>query len=216
MDASSVIYIYGLREPDTGLIRYIGKTIRPEARLRDHINDRSVCHRTNWIKSLKARGIEPEMVIIEEIRGAWPWQEEERFWIEFARRNDWPLVNSTSGGDGVCDLPAESRQRMAATWKGRKHTPEAIAKMRAALTGKRHSQQTRERMSKAHAGRVVTWGDKLSAALRKLTAEQVSEIGQRLRNGEMTTRLAAEYGVHRTTISKIKMGTYYDKYRARQ
>jgi len=69
-------------------------------------------------------------------------------------------------------------------------------------------------MSKAHKGREVHWGDKLSAALRKLTDEDVRVIADRLAAGGLGKDLAAEYGVHRTTISKIKKGTYHDKYRA--
>lgn len=42
--------------------------------------------------------------------------------------NKWPLTNATSGGDGVPDLPPETRQRMAQVWIGRKHRPESLKK----------------------------------------------------------------------------------------
>lgn len=208
------VYIYGLVDPESGLIRYIGKSIRPAERLQNHMNEISNCHRSHWLQSLKARGLRADMAILERIDGAYPWQHSERFWIAYGRANGWPLTNNTDGGDGVPGLSGPSKERMASTWIGRKHKPESIQKMVATKKATyRCSVETRKRMSEAHTGRDITWGDKLSIALRKLTEEQVEEIKRRFAAGERTTDLAKEYGVHRTTISKIKMGTYHDKYR---
>lgn len=206
------VYIYFLSEPDTGDIRYIGKTIRPEGRLRNHINDRSKCHRTNWIKSLAHRGLEPVMTIVEEIRGDWPWQESERYWIAYAKSHGCRLVNSTDGGDGVCNLSGESKERMARTWIGRKHKAESIVKIGNASRGRHHTQAHKNHMAWIMTNREITWGDKISVTLRKITAEQQREIQERIKAGETVTSLAAEFGVHRTTISKVKAGTYNDKY----
>lgn len=208
------VYIYALIDPETDLIRYIGKSTRPVDRLNNHMNERSNCHRSHWLQSLKARGLRADMVFLERIDGAWPWQHSERHWIDYGRRHGWPLTNNTNGGDGVPGLPAETRAKMAAVWTGRKHKPESIEKMIATKKATyRCTDKTRERMSQAHTGRTITWGDKLSAALRRLTESQVDEIKRRFAAGEGTVALAKEYGVHRTTISKIKMGTYHDKYR---
>lgn len=209
------VYIYGLVDPETGEIRYIGKSIRPAERLQNHMNELSNCHRSHWLQSLKAPGLRADMVILERIDGEWPWQHSERHWIAYGRANGWPLTNNTDGGDGVPGLSGPSKERMASTWKGRKHKPESIEKMLATKKERPHSHsaETRARMSVAHAGRDITWGDKLSVALRRLTEEQVEEIKLRFSAGERTTDLAKEYGVHRTTMSKIKMGTYHDKYR---
>lgn len=211
------VYIYALVDPETGDIRYIGKSIRPAERLQNHMNEVSNCHRSHWLQSLKAFGLRPSMLILERIVGEWPWQHSERAWIAYGRANGWPLTNNTNGGDGVEGLPAETRAKMAATWKGRKHKPETIKKIvstRKANGSYATSDETRARMSAAHTGREITWGDKLSAALRKLDDEQVNQIKGRLSAGERVIDLAREFGVHRTTVSKIKMGTYHDKYRA--
>jgi len=207
------IYIYGLIDPEVGLIRYIGKSTRPVGRLREHLRERSACHRSKWLQSLAARGLEPEMVILERIEGAWPWQEAERFWIAFARRHAWPITNNTSGGDGVPDLPDETRRRMAATWKGRKHKPETIAKLRAARKLRVTSTETRQKMSNAHRGRVIAWGDKIGDSVRKLSEVEVGAIRDQLATGALVKVLARIHGVHRTTISKIKKGTYFGKAR---
>lgn len=51
--SGSPVYIYGLTDPITEEIRYIGKSIRPTERLSNHCNEKSNCHRSNWIQSLK-------------------------------------------------------------------------------------------------------------------------------------------------------------------
>lgn len=205
------VYIYGLTDPETGEVRYIGKSIRPTERINNHMNERSNCHRSHWLQSLKSRDLWPGLVIFEIIGGAWPWQHSERYWIAYGRKMGWRLTNNTSGGDGVPDLPAETRARMAAVWRGRKHSPETIEKMRAISGSRTHSQETRAKMSKAHKGRKMTWGHKLSQITSSLTENQVGDIKEALANGEKVKDLAAKYNRHRTTISKIKMGTYHGK-----
>jgi len=71
------------------------------------------------------------------------------------------------------------------------------------------SQQHRETMSKVMKGRKITWIAKIAEKARKLTVDQATNIKTRLAAGEKVKDLAAEYGLHRTTISKIKMNTYF-------
>lgn len=205
---SKPVFIYALVDPENGDIRYIGKSIRPEQRLQNHMNEVSNCHRSHWLQSLKRQALKPDLIILEEIRGAWPWQHSERYWIARGRREGWPLTNSTDGGDGVPGLPEETRKRMAAVWKGRKHTPEACKRIGDSKRGVVHSDATKAKMSVAHSGREIKWIGKISDSLRKLTNDQMVEITQARANGEKVQALADRYGVHRTTISKIATGTY--------
>jgi len=206
--ADAPVYIYGLVDPRSGALRYVGKSIRPLERLTNHMNERSRCHRTNWLASLRRDGVRPRMVILD-VTGEGGWQDVERGWIAWAKARGCDLVNETSGGDGVCDLPAETRARMRLTWLGRKHKPETIAKLGSGMRGKHHTEEHRAKMRRVMTGRTVTWGNKLAEAVRALTEQDVSIILDRLNGGELVKDLAAEYGVHRTTLSKIKMGTYF-------
>lgn len=177
------------------------------------MNEKSNCHRSHWLQSLKAKGLKPYMVILEQIDGAWPWQESERYWIARGKKLGWPLTNNTSGGDGVPDLPEETRRKIYQTWVGRSHSEETIQKIKDAKTGVQiHTQDHKNKMSKIMTGREITWGDLISEKLKKLSEKDVEEIKNRLSNGEMVKDLAAEYGVHRTTLSKIKTGKYGVKY----
>ena len=216
-------FIYALRDPETGLIRYIGKSVRPSERLRNHMNDSSKCHRTNWLQSLKCKGLCPELLILEEIEifrddhpsnmPMWDWQYSERYWIATARRLGWPLVNGTNGGDGVEGLSEESRSKIRKAWIGRRHSDETKKKIGASSMLRRHSPERRERIRALMSGRSITWGNKISGALLKLTNDDVKDILLLFMEGARVCDIAARYGVHRTTISKIKKGTYYDKCR---
>lgn len=203
-------FIYGLLCPDTGECWYIGKSIRPLERLQNHLKEPpSNCHRSHWIQSLKRQGKKPELVFFECAQGEHPWQESERFWIDYGRRHGWPLTNNTSGGDGVSGLPAETRERMAATWLGRKHSPESLARMKVARASHPpRTQASKDRIRQKMAGRAIAWGAKLGEANRKLDPEQQATIRARVLAGEKVKDLAVEYSVHRTTISKINVGTY--------
>jgi hypothetical protein len=207
-----VAYIYGLVDPETEQIRYIGKSIRPAERLENHINEPpSNCHRSHWLQKLKRAGLRPGIVIIESVVGAWPWQESERFWIAYGRKQGWPLTNNTSGGDGVQDLAPEARARIVAAGRGRKHTPAELEKMRIASTGRVFGPESRAKQSAAFKGRAMTWGAKIAEVLRKLSPDQETEVRLRLSAGEKVKDIAREFGMHRTSISKVKKGTYRGK-----
>ncbi len=211
---SETRYIYGLVDPESNEIRYIGKSIRPIERLQNHMNDKSKCHRAHWLQSLKSKGLKPELVIFESISGSddWSWQESEKYWIKRGKALGWPLTNNTDGGDGVVNLPAETREKMRKAWLGRKHKPETLIKLSQASKGRVKTQEMRDAMSLKMKGRVITWGDKVSEATKKFSDAQIVQIKTRLDAGELGINLAKEYGVHRTTISKIKTGTYNIKY----
>lgn len=99
-------YIYGLTDPRTGLIRYVGKTDHPRLRLRAHIEDALATYADTpkkvWIRELMVDAHQaPTMVILEDAVGN--WRKREQWWIAFGKRLGWPLTNSTAGGDGPPD-----------------------------------------------------------------------------------------------------------------
>jgi hypothetical protein len=137
-DQQRRVSIYALLCPDTGAVRYVGKTCwLVETRLRSHLHDSARNHRTNWIRSLLKRGKKPRLVVIEVVPGA-RLQPRERFWIAEMRRRGERLTNLTDGGEGVPGRiwTEEQRARMSATQRAaRKQTlvPVACAHCGAAL-----------------------------------------------------------------------------------
>ena len=117
--------IYALKDPRDGAIRYVGYSVNPVNRLRGHIKNARLpgrgTHKACWIRSLISAGVEPQLHILEA--DAENPQEAEIQWIARLLAEGCDLTNSTSGGDGVMNLPAESMARMSLAMKRWWKTP---------------------------------------------------------------------------------------------
>lgn len=97
----SIYYIYGLIDPRSHMIRYVGGSSKPTVRLNQHINDatsktfRRRSSTNQWIQELDNVGLRPRLVYLEalvttdvqrrsEIEGEWIW---------YLRDNGLPLLN---------------------------------------------------------------------------------------------------------------------------
>lgn len=204
-------YIYGLHDPRTGELRYIGKSIRPLERLGNHINERSDTHRGHWIAELTRLKLRPVLIIIDAVPADTDWQTIERIYIAAAREDGCRLTNSTDGGEGVVGLCAEARAKMATTWVGRKHSPQTLALMSANRRGRKHTPEWCQEMSKRFRGREFTpeWRQKIRKSVQKLTDTQVREIRRRLSAGESQYAIADLFGIHQGSVSNIYRGITY-------
>jgi hypothetical protein len=120
------IYIYQLRDPRDGEIRYIGKAVDPVHRLRYHKWHNKSGHVGNWLEILRGLDLLPIMEIIE-VSDAEAWAEREKYWIAFGREQGWKLTNITSGGeDGTFVRSRESIEKSAAALRGRKRPQEVM------------------------------------------------------------------------------------------
>jgi len=104
-------FIYGLIDPLTQELRYVGKANDLKRRLICHIRDAKIGngHKDNWIKSLLAIGLRPEIFDIESVP-YFDWQDSERFWISYFRFVGCRLINSTDGGEGWKNPSREARR----------------------------------------------------------------------------------------------------------
>lgn len=148
--------IYSLKDPITGLIRYIGKTSRSlEVRLACHLSEsnRRQTHRHCWIRSLLALGASPEIELIETVDG--DGCIEEINWIGTMKSFGCDLVNGTIGGEsgmsGRTHTP-EARAKISASGMGRKQSAESIAK-RSLKLRRPCSEDKKRKISKANLGR---------------------------------------------------------------
>lgn len=135
--------VYGLRDPRTAAIRYIGKSATGLSRPRSHFEPKRIAtdsnlHKARWLRSLAADGLRPEIVILEACRNDATLLVIERRWIAHGRALGWPLTNLTDGGEGAAGYKAspEARAKMSAARKGKPKSEECKAKIRAAKLGK--------------------------------------------------------------------------------
>ncbi|GAB4477533.1 MAG: hypothetical protein Kow00124_20840 [Anaerolineae bacterium] len=76
-----VTYIYALSDPDTGEVRYVGKTEDPRKRLGEHLSSPTNDDMRAWLDTLKARGQQPAMEILEVVTdGSWVQREARQIW----------------------------------------------------------------------------------------------------------------------------------------
>jgi len=86
-------YIYVLLCPDTGKVRYIGKTMRLKGRKQAHRNGYGISPVDRWKRVLTANGKTAIFRIIEEVedRGVGKWRE--HWWIRYFRHQGQPILN---------------------------------------------------------------------------------------------------------------------------
>lgn len=118
-------YIYGLIEPTTNELRYIGKTVDVNRRHRRHITEVNLhdSHKDRWIRKLLKNNYIPEIIIIDLVKTN-EWQYWEMFYIEYFKFLGCNLTNGTKGGD---EPPST---------KGRKHSENSRIKMSKSKKGK--------------------------------------------------------------------------------
>jgi len=152
--------IYVLVDPRNGKIRYVGKTVEPQKRVRWHMNEaansRDNSYRLNWLRSLAAANLKPTMTIVET--GIGDWERAERQWIKKYQVEGAELVNGTPGGEGWTAgmrRSEENRAKVSASKRGKKRPPfseEWKANMRAAQLGKKKTEETKAKIAAAHMG----------------------------------------------------------------
>jgi group I intron endonuclease len=161
------VHIYGLFDPKTKEIRYIGKSIDINSRFRKHLIRKENNHKASWIASLKKDGLKPEIEVLETIEDSndQDWQKSEEWWIAYFRFLGCRLTNLNNGGRGGILPSDETRQKMSASHIGKTLSPEVRKKISAANKGKKKPDGFSEILRIANTGRAVT-----DATKRKLSA----------------------------------------------
>jgi len=98
--------IYALIDPRDKRVRYVGKTCTPlRVRIQNHMLSATrpwgkKTHCRNWIKSLIAEGIKPDVSTLMVVDGdSWAWWE--RYFIRWFRSIEPGLTNHCDGGEGA-------------------------------------------------------------------------------------------------------------------
>lgn len=136
-------YIYGIIDPRTNQLRYVGKTkVRLDMRLASHFRITNIDHRGNWFANMRKNNVQPDIFKIEEVEN---WREAERFWIAYFRSIGCKLVNKTFGGDGLSGANVTSFKLGQKAWnKGKKYSVKTRKKISEAGKRRIHLPWTKE------------------------------------------------------------------------
>lgn len=220
--------IYQLVDPETHRIRYVGQTIKSlKERLRVHCSQKGSRHVICWIKSLRAKGLEP---IIQEIVRVPEEQADtvEKILIAFYRSVGHPLTNHHEGGQKSRIVDKATGEKIAASHRGKKrgpHSPATLAKISEAKRGKKLSKETRQKLSLAHKGKTLPLEQRVRMSQSHMGVVRPSEVGAKISAGlkksardrarpitiDTETHYAAEWaeivGINHQTISyRLGMG----------
>lgn len=108
-------YIYVLKCPNSGDVRYVGKTVNLRRRYNCHYSPaKQKSYVWSWIKSLRNAGLKPVMEVIDECYGN-NWVEKEQYWISFYKNSGAKLCNLTDGGEGIlgCKRSEETKKKIS-------------------------------------------------------------------------------------------------------
>jgi hypothetical protein len=154
--------IYGLVDPNTLQLRYIGKSCSGLARPRRHFQPSTYNlnngHKASWVRGLLTQGNQPSVVVIQAFDTPDILCEAERCWIRYFRSMGCPLTNLTDGGEGTpgCYPSEETRALLSSSHKGKKFSVETRRKMSEAHKGLLRTPQHCRRLSEARLGHSVS------------------------------------------------------------
>jgi hypothetical protein len=101
---NQMFLIYGLLDPRTGELRYIGKSCSGLRRPRQHIQPdrlKAHTHKNNWVRSLLKIGLRPKIAVLATSESKEGLSERERELIQKHKEAGSRLTNLTDGGEGT-------------------------------------------------------------------------------------------------------------------
>lgn len=232
MSGTSKFLIYGLEDPRTHELRYIGRSSNGLRRPRDHSKPSYLkidgnTHKANWVRSLLRAGLVPGIRVLRECSSNEETCTAECELIAFYRAKGARLTNQSAGGEGAFGVlrSKKTKRKMSRAKKvwwaenyeeqiarlqeagkkrqGKNYNPEHIAALGSAWKGKKRSAETIAKMS---AAKKAWWAEN-----REKQTAVLQEAGKR-RRGKVTlsneTRQKmseAKKGIPKSAETKARM-----------
>lgn len=205
------VYVYALSRTPDAPTRYVGRTKNPDQRLSSHMSMAKAkvgeLRVAEWLMSFRQRGETPSMRILEVV-GRHCWRQAEKDWIAAFRDLGFDLLNTDAGGEGppygreVSDV---TRRRQSEALSGRTMSQESCEKMsRAHKERLRNDPEARRELTerlREYWSKPENQGKRRQWALGRSRPERVKEkISDTLQGREFTDE-------HRRKISEAKSGT---------
>lgn len=208
MESSETTFIYGLWDPRTLELRYIGKADNPEKRWFSHLSyarHGDGTYKSKWIRQLLEEGLLPCLDVLEEVPGD-RWQEYEMAWIEEAREQGLNLTNTSDGGNGFTKgykFPDEVRKRIGEKNRGKVMSPEARRKIGDGNRGKVRSPEFLQRLSEYRKGKRLSEEHKRKIAEAGRGRTHTEETREKLRKNIYTNGMLSRESVEKSAKSRM-------------
>ena len=191
------VYIYGLKDPRDSQIKYIGKTVDIDRRIKEHnqIHRNKKSKKNSWITHLIRNGMQPIMEVLEECEES-RWIEREKYWIRYYKELGFDLKNMTLGG--------ESNDGYVFTQEDRLKQSES-QKLRHKITP--FSMETREKLSKKAKQTLNGLGNlKLGSKKSQIPIIQKTKDGEIIKEWKSLQKASDELNIERSNISHCLRG----------
>lgn len=200
------LIIYGLTDPRTGEIRYIGKSTKGLKRPQEHgRKGRSNGRCKNWVSSLINIGLKCGIRVLECSETLDELSAAEVRWIKIGRESGWRLTNLTDGGEGTpghVKSPA-TRRKLSLAATQRQSDPEVREQIRQRLIGHEVSEETREKIRLSLKGRKLP--EAHAENIQKALKGRVFSAEHRRKLSEAASRRTGQRGRTLTPEHKQKL-----------
>jgi len=218
--------IYGLVDPRTDGVRYIGRSSSGTKRPKQHRHPsrlpKDPTHKGRWLRALKRQGLSYRIRVLERVPSDELLDDAEKRWIVHGKEQGWQLTNLTGGGHGLYQhtFTKEHRERISKANKGRKlteeqrhklseaakrwkRTPEHMEKLRQSNIGRPQSEYQKRRVSEVHTGKIVS--QKTCELISKARSIPVVDLttGKVYPSGKVAEQ---ELGLCPSSVSKVRTG----------
>lgn len=217
-------YIYGLVCPITSRVKYVGKTTSLKRRFVEHKHNCLVDHKyenkhlMHWWRKLSRGGLEPQMVVLEEVASD-EWKCAEQKWIAHYGRPT--LCNKNDGGTEPPSakgrsMSEEAKNKLSRFRKGKVFydVHPALGKP-SPLRGIKLSEEHRRKLSIAKMANNGMRGKKLTDQQRFAISERqskpidlVDEAGLIIKRYASAKDAAIELGLDSGAIARVCSGEY--------
>jgi hypothetical protein len=197
-------YIYGLADPFTREVRYVGKSNNPEDRLLNsnpksgHLAEAKSGvrgYKNNWLRGVLSKNGTPLLLHLETCKES-EWQDTERKWIKLLREKGYPLTNTADGGDGgwagvTPEMRKENSKKLQLWWTPERRCKALLGnKNGCGGKGKKCSEETKRKMSLIA---IERWKsaeerEKASGAKKLEWASYTEDKKERILNGSSKSR----------------------------
>lgn len=199
------VYIYVLQDPHHYAPRYVGMTIRPQIRMKEHIRESKLKNnnpKNDWIRKLRRNGVSPTMLLIEatcDHRAA----EREIFWVNYFRNCGYKIMNYAEPGGKPPTLFGEQHpmwgKRLAdfGIYRSGKNNP-MWGKV-GHWKNKQRTSDTNEKISKTLQSKESDYN------VTALSKDDIFAVDKMLRDGILSgVEIARQFGVSKSVVSAIK------------